>query len=68
MSIASSYNLINNIENAQILMNNTPVLQTSKYTCLGIGIDENLTWDAHVDSICCKVSAVIGGYETYIKP
>ena len=41
-------------------MNNTPVPRTSKYTCLGMDIDEKLTWDAHIDSICSKVSAGIG--------
>ena len=59
MFIASSYNLVNKIENTPILMNNTPVLRTSKYTCLGMDIDEKLTWDAHIDSICSKVSTLI---------
>jgi hypothetical protein len=67
MFIASSYNLINKIGNMPlILMNNTPVPRTSKYTCLGMDIDEKLTWNAHIDSICSKVSAGIAwGYETY---
>jgi hypothetical protein len=30
-------------------------------------IDEKLTWDAHIDSICCKVSAGIGAMKR-IKP
>jgi hypothetical protein len=67
MFIASSYNLINKIGNTPILMNNTPVPQTSKYTCLGMDIDEKLTWDAHIDLICCKVSAGIGAMK-HIKP
>ena len=50
-----------------ILMNNTPVPRTSKYTCLGMDIDEKLTWDAHIDSICSKVSAGIGAMKR-IKP
>ena len=60
MFIASSYNLINKTGNTPILMNNTPVPRTSKYTCLGMDIDEKLTWYAHIDSICSKVSAGIG--------
>ena len=67
MFIASSYNLIKNIGNTPIFMNNTPVLRTSKYTCLGIDIDEKLTWDAHIDSICSQVSAGIGAMKR-IKP
>jgi hypothetical protein len=41
-------------------MNNTPVPQTRKYTCLRMDIDEKLTWDEHIDSICCKIRAGIG--------
>jgi hypothetical protein len=67
MFIASSYNLINKIGNTPILMSNTPVPRTSKYTCLGMDIDEKLTWDAHIDSICSKVSAGIGAMKR-IKP
>jgi hypothetical protein len=67
MFIASSYNLINKIGNTPILMNNTLVPQTSKYTCLGMDIDEKLTWDGHIDSICSKVSAGIGAMKR-IKP
>jgi hypothetical protein len=67
MFIASSYNLINKIGNTPILMNNTPIPRTSKYTCLGMDIDEKLTWDAHIDSICSKVSAGIGAMKR-IKP
>jgi hypothetical protein len=60
MFIASSYNLINKIGHTPILMNNTPVPRTRKYTWLGMDIDEKLTWDAHIDSICSKVSVGIG--------
>ena len=67
MFIASSYNLINKIGNTPILMNNTPVPRTSKYTFLGMDIDEKLTWDAHIDSICSKVSGGIGAMKR-IKP
>ena len=67
MFIASSYNLINKIGNTPILMNNTPVPRTSEYTCLGMDIDEKLTWDAHIDSICSKVSAGIRAMKR-IKP
>ena len=48
-------------------MNNTPVPRTSKYTCLGMYIDEKLTWDAHIDSIYSKVSVGIGAMKR-IKP
>jgi hypothetical protein len=67
MFIASSYSLINKIGNTPILMNNTPVTRTGKYTCLGMDIDEKLTLDADIDSICSKVSAGIGAMKR-IKP
>ncbi len=67
MFVASSYNLINILGNTPILMNNTPVPRTSKYTYLGMEIDGKLTWDAHIDSICSKVSAGIGARK-HIKP
>jgi hypothetical protein len=67
MFTASSYNLINKIGNTPILTNNRPVPRTSKYTCLGMDIDEKITWDAHIDSICSKVSAGIRAMKR-IKP
>ena len=29
------------------------------YTCLGVSLDERLTWKKHIDTICAKVGAGI---------
>jgi hypothetical protein len=43
-----------------ILVNNVPIPRTENYICLGVNIDERLTWEKHIDMICSKVSAGIG--------
>ena len=67
MFVGSSHNLINKVGNTPVLMNNTPIFRTSKYTCLGVDIDEKLTWGEHIETICSEVSAVIGAMRR-IKP
>ena len=58
--IGSSYNIKNNISSNPILINNIPVPRAGNYTCLGVSLDERLTWEKHIDSICAKVGAGIG--------
>ena len=58
MYIGSSYNIKNKISSTPILINNIPVPRTGTYTCLGV--DERLTWEKHIDTICAKVGAGIG--------
>jgi hypothetical protein len=43
-----------------ILINTTPVSMTDEYLCLGVNMDERLSWDKHIDSICSRVGAGIG--------
>ena len=43
------------------------VPRTNKYLCLGVSIDERMSCDKHIDSICSKVSASIGAMRR-IKP
>ena len=43
-----------------ILINNVPVPRTGTYTCLGVSLDERLTWKKLIDTICTKVGAGIG--------
>ena len=40
-----------------ILINNIPVPRTGTYTYLGVSLDEKLTWEKHIDTICAKVGA-----------
>ncbi|XP_044182055.1 uncharacterized protein LOC122962870 [Acropora millepora] len=67
MFIGSSYNLkIKNTEQP-VVVNNTPVSRTDTHKCLGVQIDEKLSWDSHIDMICRKTSAGIGAMRR-IKP
>ena len=43
-----------------ILINNTLIARVQEHKFLGIVIDENLSWKAHITSICDKVAKVIG--------
>ena len=60
MYIGSPYNIKNKTSSNPILINNTPVPRTETYTCLGVNLDERLTWEKHIDEICAKVGAGIG--------
>ena len=61
MFIGSSYNLSNKSYECALVVNNTPVSQTETHKCLGVQIDEKLTWDRHIDMISGKkASAGIG--------
>ena len=42
------------------MANNIPVSRTDTHKCLGVQIDEKLSWDSHIDMICKKTSAGIG--------
>ena len=55
MYIGSPYNIKNKTSSNPILINNIPVPRTETYTCLGVNLDERLTWEKHIDEICAKV-------------
>ena len=67
MIIGSSYNLKNKVSSNPILINNVPVPRINKYKCLGVTMDERLSWEEHINSICSKVSAGIGAMKR-VKP
>ena len=60
MYIGSSYDIKNKISSNPILINNIPKPRTGTYRCLGVSLDERLTWKKHIDTICAKVGAGIG--------
>ena len=60
MYVGSSFNIKNKIAQNPILINNVPVPRTESYTCLGVELDERLTWEKHIDKICANVGAGIG--------
>ena len=65
--IGSPYNLKNKVSGNPILINNKLVPKINKYSCLGVTMDERLSWDKHIDSICSKVGASIGAMRR-VKP
>ena len=60
MFICSSYNLNNKNTEQPVVVNNIPVSRTDTHKCLGVQIDEKLSWDSHIDKICKKASSGIG--------
>ena len=68
MFIGSSCNLNNKNTEQPVVVNNIPVSRTDTHKkCLGVQIDEKLSWDSHIDMICKKISAGIGEMRR-IKP
>lgn len=67
MYIGSSHNLNNNLSDHPVLVNNLPVTRSTTQKCLGVEIDERLTWEKHIEMICKKASSGIGAIRR-IKP
>jgi hypothetical protein len=64
MFIGSPCNLKNRIGKATVFFPNKPVPLTHSLESLGIEIDENWSWEKHIDKICKKPSAGIGAVKT----
>ncbi len=60
MFIGSPYNLKNKFGNEQVLINDKPVTGYSSFPCLGVELDERMSWENHIDTICRKVGSGIG--------
>lgn len=60
MFIGSSYSLNNKLCDHPVLVNNVPIPRIKTQKCLGVDIDENLSWEKHVETICKKAGAGIG--------
>ena len=63
MSIGSPYNIRNKIGNKLVIFNNKPLVRFQSFKCLGVELDrldKHISWGAHINSICKKVSAGIG--------
>ena len=61
---------ISNKENhssKHIYMGNTVLSRVSSKKCLGVYIDQNLSWEEHTEEICKNVSAEIGAIRR-LKP
>ena len=59
MFIGSNYNLKNKIDHAQVMINNIPIIRFSSFGCLGVQLDEKLSWEKHIEHICAKIGAGI---------
>ena len=58
--IGSPYNLKHKISDHQISISNTPIAKIDKFSCLGVIMDEQLSWGCHVDHVYSQASAGIG--------
>ena len=60
MFIGSSHNLNKKVKDNCVLLNNAPIPRADTFTCLGVDLDEKLSWEKHIEKIRGKVSAGIG--------
>jgi hypothetical protein len=60
MFIGSPYNLKNKVGNEQVMINDKPVTRYPSFPCLGVELDERMSWENHIDTICGKVGSGIG--------
>ena len=60
MFVASPNNFKNNRDDHPISINNIPIARIHNYSCLGVKLDERLSYGSHIDYVCSKVSARIG--------
>ena len=65
MFIGSAYNIKHKLSANPILINNVPVPRTENYICLGVNIDERLTWEKHIDMMFKSQCMRYRGYKAY---
>ena len=65
MFVGSNYNIKNKV--LPISINNVPVPTVSSQKCLGIILDEKLSWENHIEMICKKVGAVIKRVKSFVS-
>ena len=46
--------------NPSLTINNFPIEQVSSTKSLGVSIDENLSWNTHIETVCKKISSALG--------
>lgn len=47
-------------DNPSLIIDNFPIEQVSSTKSLGVHIDENLSWNTHIDCVCKKISSALG--------
>ena len=67
MFTGSPYHLNNIICEEPIVANGKPIPRINTQVCLGVNLDENLSWASHIKMICKKASSGVGAIKR-IKP
>ena len=47
-------------DNPSLIIDNFHIEQVSSTKSLGVHIDENLSWNTHIDCVCKKISSALG--------
>jgi len=47
-------------DNPSLTINNFPIELVSSTKSLGVYVDENLSWNTHIESVCKKISSALG--------
>ena len=58
--IGSSADFENKVSRKAFKINNQLISRTDIYSCLGVKMDEKLSWEEHINHICLRFSAGIG--------
>ena len=67
MYVASKHNLNKINDDTPVMLNGQPTPRIHSIPCLGVTLDETLSWEEHIEAICKKVGAGIGMLKR-IKP
>jgi len=67
MLIGSRQRLSTLSDTLELSIDNVPIEQVSSVKSLGIYVDENLTWNFHVDKLCKKIASAIEAIKR-VKP
>ena len=70
MFVGSNYNIKNKVCNLPISINSVPVPRVSSQKCLGVILDEKLSWENHIEMTCKKVGtgiAVIKRVKSFVS-
>ena len=60
MLVGSRQKLSKLSETPSFMINDHPVMQVSTAKSLGVHIDQNLSWECHIQSICKKIASALG--------
>ena len=67
MYVGSKHNLHKINDDFPVMLNGKRIPRVHSISCLGVTLDETLSWDEHIETICKKVGAGVGTLKR-IKP